>query len=379
MALAAAAGTQSFTPPGYLIADYRKLAGHYGLSWQVLAALSYVQDDGYSDALAGDQASQVTSAARDALAEGGRGASVNVVAQAAAAAAAPNATLVDDAGKLAAAGGATSPGTALATVTGSDTTAQEVLTVAQRIASLSLQSDTELAGDTGGVQATAASSSSKAYADLPTSAVTSTTPPTGEARRALTAMLTEAHLLNELPYVWGGGHEDPAWLIDSGYDCSGFVSEVLHAAGYLDGPDTTQTLPDSAGILGGPGRYVTIYDRTVNTMNFGKTKKTTTTSAAMTLKQETQGVHMTGKGSKHSVSIRVSPAVQRAIEAAAIKKGNEADNTINDEHVIIDLDGQWWESGGDASDGGAEMVHQISNISQSYLKSFNLVLHPAGL
>jgi hypothetical protein len=192
-------------------------------------------------------------------------------------------------------------------------------------------------------------------------------------------MLTEAHLLNELPYVWGGGHDDPAWLVTSGYDCSGFVSAVLHAAGYLSGPDTTQTLPDSAGILSGPGKYVTIYDRTINTMNFAKPKKKAATSAAMTLKQETLGVHMTGRASKHSVSIGISPAVQRAIEAAAIAKGNAADNTINDEHVIIDLDGQWWESGGDASDGGAEMVHQISNISQSYLKSFNLVLHPAGL
>jgi cell wall-associated NlpC family hydrolase len=363
-------------PPAYLIADYRALAKRYGLTWQVLAALSYAQEDGYSDALGGEQASQVTTAARDA--EDSHGAYVNVIAQAAAAAASPNPTLVDDASKLAAAGGATSPGAALKTVTGSATTAQEVLTMAQAITALSPQSDTELAA-AGGAQATAASSSSKAYADVPTSAVTSTTAPTGQAEQQLTAMLTEAHLLNQLPYVWGGGHDDPAWLITSGYDCSGFVSAVLHAAGYLSGPDTTQTLPDSAGILSGPGKYVTIYDRTINTMDFANPKKKAVTSDAMTLKQETLGVHMTGRDSKHSVSISISPAVQRAIEAAAIAKGNAADNTINDEHVIIDLDGQWWESGGDASDGGAEMVHQISNISQSYLKSFNLVLHPAGL
>jgi NlpC/P60 family len=182
-----------------------------------------------------------------------------------------------------------------------------------------------------------------------------------------------------MPYVWGGGHTETAWLVDSGYDCSGFVSMVLHSAGYLSGPDTTQTLPDSAGILSGPGKYVTIYDRTVNTMNFAKPKATKASTAALALKQETQGVHMTGKSNRHSVSIRVSPAVQRAIQAAAIAKGNAADNTINDEHVVIDLDGQWWESGGDSQDGGAEMVHRITDIGQSYLKSFNLVLHPAGL
>jgi len=55
------------------------------------------------------------------------------------------------------------------------------------------------------------------------------------------------------------------------------------------------------------------------------------------------------------------------------------DTSNNDEHVIIDIDGQWWESGGSTADGGAAMVHQIIDPSKAYLKSFNRILHPQGL
>jgi hypothetical protein len=57
-----------------------------------------------------------------------------------------------------------------------------------------------------------------------------------------------------LPYKWGGGHGSFA---DSGYDCSGSVSYVLHAAGLLDTPE------DSGGLASygdpGPGHRVTVY------------------------------------------------------------------------------------------------------------------------
>ena len=56
-----------------------------------------------------------------------------------------------------------------------------------------------------------------------------------------------------------------------------------------------------------------------------------------------------------------------------------ADTTNNDEHVIIDLDGQWWESGGSSADGGAADVHPIIDPNPGYLKSFNRILHPQGL
>jgi cell wall-associated NlpC family hydrolase len=142
------------------------------------------------------------------------------------------------------------------------------------------------------------------------------TRPSAGASVKMTAMLTAAEALDGLPYVYGGGHG--GWTLSSGYDCSGFVSAVLHAAGYLTEPQTTQTLPSQSGIVKGPGRWVTIFDRT------------------------------------------------------------DASSTTED-HVIIDINGQWWESGGSSGDGGSASVHRIRDISQAYLETFNLVLHPRSL
>jgi hypothetical protein len=133
-------------------------------------------------------------------------------------------------------------------------------------------------------------------------------------KRKLYAMRTVARLLNGMPYVWGGGHA--TWLVSAGYDCSGFVSAVLHAGGYLKAPSTTQTIPGDPAIKAGPGRYVTIYDRT--------------------------------------------------------------DRAITSDHVVIRLGDQWWESGGGGLSGAAR-VHRIWRMDPSYLQSFNLVLHPRGM
>jgi cell wall-associated NlpC family hydrolase len=135
------------------------------------------------------------------------------------------------------------------------------------------------------------------------------------AREKLHAMRDTADLLRGTPYVWGGGHG--SFTLSDGYDCSGFVSTVLHSAGYLTTPQTTQTLPAQAGIASGPGRFVTIFDRT--------------------------------------------------------------DAGSGDDHVIIDIDGQWWESGGSSADGGAGNVHRIGHVSTSYLLTFNRVLHPRSM
>jgi cell wall-associated NlpC family hydrolase len=142
------------------------------------------------------------------------------------------------------------------------------------------------------------------------------TRPSATAQTKLTSMLTTAHALQGLPYVYGGGHT--SWAPTGGYDCSGFVSAVLHAAGYLSEPQTTQTLPSQARIVRGPGRWFTIFDRT---------------------------------------------------DASS----------ITEDHVIVNIDGQWWESGGSTTDGGSASVHRIANMSQAYLDTFNLVLHPRGL
>ena len=131
----------------------------------------------------------------------------------------------------------------------------------------------------------------------------------------ISAMVNQADALIGKPYVWGGGHS--GWGAQTGYDCSGFVSAVLHAGGYLSSPQDTQTLPSQAGIESGPGRYVTIYDRT---------------------------------------------------------------DAGGSDHVIMEINGQFYESGGEHSTwGGGGGVARIGTPSAAYLATFNQVLHPAGL
>ncbi|HXR59939.1 MAG TPA: hypothetical protein VN732_01285, partial [Solirubrobacterales bacterium] len=71
---------------------------------------------------------------------------------------------------------------------------------------------------------------------------------------AVKAMIEAANRIRHRPYVWGGGHRD--WN-SRGYDCSGSVSYVMHAAGLLEWP------LDSTGFMrwgaGGAGSWVRIY------------------------------------------------------------------------------------------------------------------------
>jgi cell wall-associated NlpC family hydrolase len=135
------------------------------------------------------------------------------------------------------------------------------------------------------------------------------------AQAQVQAMVSTANSLLGKPYVMGGGHA--GWAPSSGYDCSGFVSAVLHAGGYLSQPADTTALPNQPGILSGPGQHVTIYDR-------------------------------------------------------ALPGGSG--------HVIIEIDGQFYESGGSAGPwGGGGGVAKIGRPSDAYLANFPTVLHPSGL
>lgn len=75
-----------------------------------------------------------------------------------------------------------------------------------------------------------------------------------DAPAAVQAMIAAANQIDETPYVWGGGHG--AWVSD-GYDCSGSVSYVLHAAKMLSTPEVSGAL-ESWG-ESGPGNWVTVY------------------------------------------------------------------------------------------------------------------------
>lgn len=71
---------------------------------------------------------------------------------------------------------------------------------------------------------------------------------------AVKAMVEAANRIHSRPYRWGGGHRN--WN-SAGYDCSGSVSYVMHAAGLLESP------LDSTGFMrwggGGGGSWVRIY------------------------------------------------------------------------------------------------------------------------
>jgi cell wall-associated NlpC family hydrolase len=142
--------------------------------------------------------------------------------------------------------------------------------------------------------------------------------PTGGATTndpRVAAMLNEANALIGKPYVFGGGHS--GWGPQAGYDCSGFVSAVLHAGGYLTSPADTTSLPSQPGMVAGPGQYVTVYDRAQPGQNG---------------------------------------------------------------HVIIEINGQFYESGGmHGAWGGGGGVQKIDTPSASYLATFPNVLHPEGL
>ncbi|HET7417443.1 MAG TPA: hypothetical protein VFJ61_07465 [Solirubrobacterales bacterium] len=97
---------------------------------------------------------------------------------------------------------------------------------------------------------------STAVAATPTATLTSdgraVAPPS--APPAVKAMIEAANRIRHRPYVWGGGHHN--WN-SRGYDCSGSVSYVMHAAGLLEWP------LDSTGFMrwggGGGGSWVRIY------------------------------------------------------------------------------------------------------------------------
>ena len=74
------------------------------------------------------------------------------------------------------------------------------------------------------------------------------------APMAVKRIIWAGNQIRHKPYVWGGGH---GTFKDVGYDCSGSVSYVLHAANLIKtSMDSSQY--ESWG-LGGIGQWVTVY------------------------------------------------------------------------------------------------------------------------
>ncbi len=77
-----------------------------------------------------------------------------------------------------------------------------------------------------------------------------------KAPEAVHRAIAAGNALQGRPYRYGGGH---AQFEDSGYDCSGTVSYLLHKAGLLDRTMTSSEFLTYGNR--GPGRWITIYAR----------------------------------------------------------------------------------------------------------------------
>jgi hypothetical protein len=77
-------------------------------------------------------------------------------------------------------------------------------------------------------------------------------PPPG-APPAVVAAINAGNAIHGRPYVWGGGH---ASFESRGYDCSGAVSYVLHAAGMLASPLPSGPLMSWG--MQGKGRWISV-------------------------------------------------------------------------------------------------------------------------
>jgi hypothetical protein len=106
--------------------------------------------------------------------------------------------------------------------------------------------------ETGGFSATPPAEAPPANAAMSSDRRTAVAP--AGAPEHVVAAIAAANRITSKPYKWGGGHA--SWR-DSGYDCSGTVSYVLHAAGLL------RTARDSTGLMSygrrGKGEWITVY------------------------------------------------------------------------------------------------------------------------
>jgi hypothetical protein len=75
-----------------------------------------------------------------------------------------------------------------------------------------------------------------------------------DAPRQVRKAINAGNRIHTRPYIWGGGHRR---FKSTGYDCSGAVSYVLHAAGLLRSPLSSGPL--MAWGAPGTGTWITVY------------------------------------------------------------------------------------------------------------------------
>ncbi len=80
------------------------------------------------------------------------------------------------------------------------------------------------------------------------------------APSAVVGAIQAANRIHRRTYIWGGGHRS---FKARGYDCSGAVSYVLHAAGVLSSPLVSGQLAFWG--MPGPGAWITVFANRVHT------------------------------------------------------------------------------------------------------------------
>ena len=79
-----------------------------------------------------------------------------------------------------------------------------------------------------------------------------------DAPRAVKLAIAAGNQLIAKPYIYGGGHGQPLTQLDTGYDCSGSTSYVLHGAGIFGDYAEDSTGLESYG-QAGAGHWITLY------------------------------------------------------------------------------------------------------------------------
>jgi hypothetical protein len=72
-------------------------------------------------------------------------------------------------------------------------------------------------------------------------------------------LIQAGNTIHSLPYIWGGGHDQPLTQLAAGYDCSGSTSYLLYAGGLLATPEAMVSGDYETWGEKGPGKYVTIF------------------------------------------------------------------------------------------------------------------------
>jgi hypothetical protein len=123
------------------------------------------------------------------------------------------------------------------------------------VAALSLGSGSALA-QTGGTGTPGAPIAPSGSAGIATLASDGTAIAPTNAPRPVRKAINAGNRIHTRPYQWGGGHNRK--FKGRGYDCSGAVSYVLHAAGMLKRPLASGPLARHWGKRG-MGQWITVY------------------------------------------------------------------------------------------------------------------------